>query len=154
MRRARACRFLQNSLFSKSKTTNFSPRRGPRAVSHTPLGRPWGRVGLLELPKEAFRASKQTFGRPRECQNDRNLSHFAFSWEGFKGRVAFNTVCPSGRAAPLSLDSKLQIELNESGAPARLCFVAGNDCHMLAPCGRVGRVAPQSIWYIYIYILQ
>ena len=55
MRRARACRFPQNSLFSLHKTTNFSLRRGPRAVSHTPLGRPWGRIGLPEI---AFGASK------------------------------------------------------------------------------------------------
>ena len=77
------CRFPQNSLFSYSKTTNFSLRRGPRAVSHTPLGRPWGRIGLLELPKEAFGASKYP-------QSGFNSEHFMFSRQEFKGRLALN----------------------------------------------------------------
>ena len=40
---------------------------------------------------------------------------------------------------------KIQSELNSLGRVARLCFLGGNDCRMLAACGRVGRVAPLSL---------
>ena len=82
--RARACRFPQNSLFSDDKTTNFSLRRGPRAVSHTPLGRPWGPIGLPEFPKEAFGGSKCS----KSCLN---LGQCLVPGGRFRGFLAFGT---------------------------------------------------------------
>ena len=133
--RARACRFPQNSLFSYSKTTNFSLRRGARAVSHTPLGRPWGPIGLPELPKEAFGGSKYS----KSCLN---LSQCSVPGGRFRGFLAFGTnwrtkrepqltkteiqtktsqhVVSSGRAAPFSLDPKLPNGFNVPGRRAPL----------------------------------
>ena len=133
--RARACRFPENSLFSYSKTTNFRLRRGPRAVSHTPLGRPWGRIGLPELPKEAFGGSKYS-------KSALNLSQCWVPGGRFRGFLAFGTnwrtkgepqlrkieigtktsqhLVSSGRAAPFSLDPKLPNGFNVLGRRAPL----------------------------------
>ena len=133
--RARACRFPQNSLFSYSKTTNFSLRRGARAVCPTSLGRPWGRIGLPELPKEAFGGSKYS-------KSALNLSHCWVPGGRFRGFLAFGTnwrtkrepqltkteiqtktsqhVVSSGRAAPFSLDPKLPNGFNVPGRRAPL----------------------------------
>ena len=53
------------------------------ACGPPPLGRPWGRSGVPELPKRCF-------GRPKSPQSGPNMEHFIFSCENFKGRVAFN----------------------------------------------------------------
>ena len=135
MGRAWACRFPQNSLFSYSKMSNFSLRRGPRAVSHTPLGRPWGRIGLPELPKEAFGGSKYS-------KSGLNLSECSVPGGRFRSFLAFGTnwrtkrelhltkieirtkisqhIVSSGRAAPFSLDPKLPNGFSVSGCRAPL----------------------------------
>ena len=132
---ARACRFLQNSLFAYSKTTNFSFRRGPRAVSHTPLGRPRGRIGLPEVAKEAFGASKYS-------KSGLNLGQCWVPGGRFTGFLVFGTnwrtkrepqltkteiqtktsqhVVSSGHAAPFSLDPKLPNGFNVPGRRAPL----------------------------------
>ena len=53
------------------------------ACGPPPVRRPWGRIGVPELPKESF-------GMPKSPQSGPNMDHFMFSHEDFKGCVAFN----------------------------------------------------------------
>ena len=129
------CRFPQNFLFSHSKTTNFSLRRGPRAVCPPSLGRPGGRIGLPEFAKEAFGGSKYS----KSCLN---LGQCSVPGGRFRGFLAFGTnwrtkrepqltkieirtktsqhIVSSGRAAPFSLDPKLPNGFNVPGRRAPL----------------------------------
>ena len=126
--------FLRILCFS-SKTTNFSLRRGPRAVSHTRLRRPWGRIELPELPTGAFGGSKYP-------KSGLNLGQCSVPGGRFRGFLAFGTnwrtkrepqltkteiqtktsqhVVSSGRAAPFSLDPKLPNGFNVPGRRAPL----------------------------------
>ena len=106
------CPFPQNSLFSHTKTTHFSFRREAQAVWHTPLGRPWGRIGLPEL-------SKGVFGMPKECLRDLNLIHAMSSRQDFKGRLARN-----GTGKPRTMERERQL----LRAPFRIgCFLVRDD---------------------------
>ena len=131
---------IQNPI-SKPKTRSFAFKT-PNSNSKTPNS---------NLPSQNLKQeSKLQNGSSNPKRQTPNSQHKTPNWIhqsgarhapgalGMKRLPNASVLLPSGRAAPLSLQAKLQAGFNDSGRVARLCLVAGNDCQMLAPCGRRG----------------
>ena len=136
---------------------------GPR-----PLGRLWGQIGFPELARRSFgmpeysqSGLKLMFGVAK-CSKSQNFTSkiltpkFETQTNPFKTpNPKLKTANPNSQIVSLKTqiqnanfqnrNSKLQIKPNNTRRIAHLWFAASTDCHVLTPCGRVGRVAPLSL---------